>query len=76
MPIVKEERKEILQELAKSVKKQIITNETDIRYLEREKFKAKSDMLPSIENAIAKAKEMVMALQAKLGVLEDDLNGK
>ena len=70
------ERKELLGELIKSVKKQIVTNETDIRYLDREKIKAKTEMIPSIENAIAKTKEMVTALEAKLGVLEDDLNGK
>ena len=75
MPVDKE-KIELLGELTKSVKKQILTNEIDIRYLERSKIKAKTDMLPSIENAIARAKEMVTELKKKLEVIEDDLNGK
>ena len=76
MSKVKENRKELLGELKKSVEKQILTNEIDIRYLERGKLKAKTDMLPNIENAIARAKEMVTELKKKLEVIEDDLNGK
>ena len=75
MPVDKE-KIELLGELTKSVKKQILTNEIDIRYLERGKLKAKTDMLPNIENAIARAKEMVTELKKKLEVIEDDLNGK
>ena len=75
MPVDKE-KIELLGELKKSVKKQILTNEIDIRYLERGKLKAKTDMLPNIENAIARAKEMVTELKKKLEVIEDDLNGK
>jgi len=70
------ERKELLKELKRSVLKQILTSEIDIRYLEREKIKVTTEQLIKVEEAIKNSKDFKNALEAKLEVLQDDLDGK
>ena len=71
MKIEKQERLELLEKMLKALKQTIVTNEVDIRYLDRGKIVAKTEQLVKIEEALVGLKSQNDAFEKKMEVIED-----
>ena len=71
--IEKEEKKKFLEEISNNVKRQIIIDETNIRFFEREKLRGSNDRILQIQKMIEAIKNEKEELERKLDVIKDEL---
>jgi len=71
--IEKEEKKKFLEEISNNVKRQIVIDETNIRFFEREKLRGNNDRILQIQKMIEAIKNEKEELERKLDVIKDEL---
>lgn len=74
--ISKEERKVFLEEMEKNLKRQIVIDDVNIRFFEREKIRGSADRLLNIQKLIDQIKGEKEERERKLDVIKDEINGK
>lgn len=74
--ITTEDKKVILPELIKGLKKELLATKINIRYIEREKISAGNEQLVKLEEAIKAQKLYVEGIEKKLDIAEDELAGR
>lgn len=74
--ITTEDKKVILPELIKALKKELLATKINIRYIEREKISAGNEQLVELEKAVKAQKLYVEGIEKKLDIAEDELAGR
>lgn len=72
--INKEEKQTFLKDILTNVKKQILIDEINIRYFEREKLLGNADKLVQLQTLIDNLKKEKQELERKIDVIIDELD--